>query len=76
MSCLIVMSQKEFNRLEICRGVRQGSLTVTRAAALRLSRSQVHRLFDAGAAEAACRHATSTEEDLETVSGTGFAEMP
>jgi hypothetical protein len=58
-------------------GVRQGSLTVTRAAALlRLSRSQVHRLFDAGAAEAACRHATSTEEDLETVSGTGFAEMP
>ncbi|MFP3546550.1 helix-turn-helix domain-containing protein, partial [Rhizobium sp. SIMBA_035] len=48
MSCLIVMSQKELHRLEHIRQVRQGSLTVTRAAELLgLSRSQVHRLLQA-----------------------------
>jgi transposase len=48
MSCLIVMSQKELHRLEHIRQVRQGGLTVTRAAELLgLSRSQVHRLLQA-----------------------------
>ncbi len=48
MSCLIVMSQKELHRLEHIQRVRQGSLTVTRSAALLgLSRSQVHRLLQA-----------------------------
>jgi transposase len=48
MSCLIVMSQKELHRLENIRQVRQGSLTVIRAAELLgLSRSQVHRLLQA-----------------------------
>ena len=48
MSCLIVMSQKELHRLERIQQVRQGRLTVVRAAELLgLSRSQVHRLLQA-----------------------------
>ncbi|MFK3667641.1 helix-turn-helix domain-containing protein, partial [Ochrobactrum teleogrylli] len=48
MSCLITMSQKELNRLEVIQKIRDRRLTVIQATALLdLSRSQIHRLLQA-----------------------------
>ena len=48
MSCLITMSQKELNRLEVIQKIRDRRLTVVQATALLdLSRSQIHRLLQA-----------------------------
>ncbi len=48
MSCLITMSQRELNRLEVIQKIRDRRLTVIQAAALLdLSRSQIHRHLQA-----------------------------
>lgn len=48
MSCLITMSQKELNRLDVIQKIRDRRLTVVQATALLdLSRSQIHRLLQA-----------------------------
>lgn len=48
MSCLITMSQKELNRLEVIQKLRDRRLTVVQATTLLdLSRSQIHRLLQA-----------------------------
>jgi len=48
MSCLITMSQRELNRLEVIQKIRDRRLTVIQATALLdLSRSQIHRLLQA-----------------------------
>lgn len=48
MSCLITMSQKELNRLEVIQKIRDHHLRVVEATSLLdLSRSQVHRLLQA-----------------------------
>lgn len=48
MSCLITMSQKELNRLEVIQKIRDHRLSVVHATTLLdLSRSQIHRLLQA-----------------------------